>query len=244
MKNTQTFIFVHNQDIIIDYINSGKFNKLTNLKYVFLGNNPIDKVVNNDSVIIARNQPYNIENYPKLTSYTGWYVIWKNKLYNSDYINLFEYDVNILDSFYEYNNLEDKPNITGYIGIKINNPNLFMVEKWAGILVRTIKEHYNIDLLDSVKGYTNEEYCSVTSNHTFEKSTFERYMEWVDPLIPEISKSPLSGHQVERSIIAFYLLNKIQHKLNTHMITHLQLDSHKTQYANDKFSEMYNKLLK
>jgi hypothetical protein len=36
--NIESFIFVHNQDIILDCIHSNKFSILSNLKYVFVGN--------------------------------------------------------------------------------------------------------------------------------------------------------------------------------------------------------------
>ena len=71
----ETFIFIHDQDYLLDFENKGKLNNLKSYKYVFLGNRPIDKIENLSNVIVARNLPNNIEEYPKLTSYTGWYAL-------------------------------------------------------------------------------------------------------------------------------------------------------------------------
>jgi hypothetical protein len=92
---SQTFIFVHEQNIILDFKNHNKFSNLNNVKYVFLGKNDTDKIESLNDVIICRNLPNNIEDYPNLTSFSCWYALWKNNMYNSNYINLFEYDVNL-----------------------------------------------------------------------------------------------------------------------------------------------------
>jgi hypothetical protein len=88
---TQTFIFIHDQNIILDFEKNNKFKELENLTYIFLGNRDIDKIKDMSNVIVCRNLPINIEEYPYLTSFSGWYAIWKNKLYDADYLNLFEY---------------------------------------------------------------------------------------------------------------------------------------------------------
>jgi len=43
--NIQSFIFIHDKDILIKYIEASKFKKLPNLKYVFVGNNPKKNVM-------------------------------------------------------------------------------------------------------------------------------------------------------------------------------------------------------
>ena len=119
----ETFIFVHDENIILDYINANKFSKIKNLKYVFVGNNEIEKIKNLDNVIICRDLPYNLENYPKLTSFTGWYALWKNNLIKSNFINLFEYDVNLNDDIEDHINFNFSlgHNVIGYVPIVISN---------------------------------------------------------------------------------------------------------------------------
>jgi hypothetical protein len=75
---------------------------------VIINNNNIElNIYNKTNSIICRNLKHNIEDYPNLTSFTGWYAIWKNNLISSNYINLFEYDVNISDDLQNKINQKD-----------------------------------------------------------------------------------------------------------------------------------------
>jgi hypothetical protein len=121
----QTFIFVHDQNIVIDFIHSNKFSNIDNVKYVFVGDKPVDKIKDLNEVIVCRDLKDNIENYPNLTSFTGWYALWKNNLIESDYINLFEYDINFSsDLVSQINNSYDEGyDIIGYIPLKVRDFN-------------------------------------------------------------------------------------------------------------------------
>jgi hypothetical protein len=53
-------------------------------------------------------------------------------------------------------------------------------------------------------------------------------MEWTEPMIDDIKNSPVAGHQIERSIPLFYLLNDIKSMLIPEVLSHYQLNSHNT----------------
>ena len=135
--NIQTFIFLHDQKIVLDFIKSKKFEKLNNLKFVFLGEGDVSLITNMENVIVARDQKINIEGYPKLTSFTGWYAIWKNGLYDSDHINLFEYDICLVDHFNEILEFNLKHcDILGYVPLDIFNPAFIGDNRYFDILTR------------------------------------------------------------------------------------------------------------
>jgi hypothetical protein len=227
----QTFIFVHDQEIILNYLNVNKFNLLDNLTYIFVGSGDTSKIENKSNVIICRNLPINIEEYPKLTSFTGWYAIWKNNLYNSDFIDLFEYDINLSDNFNEVfnENVDSKTDIIGYIPFSPHSSHFLKHAPWSFELLNSIKRVYNIDTLSEISVLPNTFECSMTSNHTFSKKTFEEYMEWMEPMIDDIKISQTSGHQAERSVSVFYILNKIKNiKILPNILHHFQLNSHRT----------------
>lgn len=50
---SDTFIFVHDQELIVEFENSNKFKDLYNYTYVFLGNRPTDKINDLTNLIIA-----------------------------------------------------------------------------------------------------------------------------------------------------------------------------------------------
>ena len=54
MKTISTFIFVHKQEIILDYKRIKKFDSLPNVKYVLVGQNDFNKVENKEDVIVCQ----------------------------------------------------------------------------------------------------------------------------------------------------------------------------------------------
>jgi hypothetical protein len=162
---TQTFIFVHNQKIILDYIKINKFNSLDNLKFVFVGDGDISEIKGLSNTIICNDLPINIEKYPKLTSFTGWYAIWKNKLYSEDFINLFEYDINLSFNFNEIinNNLNSDTNIIGYIPFNPHHHDFLNHLPWSSELIISIK-----DILDKDDLNENEYKLGLALSDIFE----------------------------------------------------------------------------
>jgi hypothetical protein len=119
------------------------------------------------------------------------------------------------------------------------------VDNWSDVLLMSIKKNHNIDPKIELNKLPSNFICSMTSNHTMRLEVFEQYMKWIEPMIDDIKKSPFSGHQMERSISLFYILNKINNvKILPNILHHFQFDTHKTQGIGDgKFKENYSKLL-
>jgi hypothetical protein len=230
----ETFIFCHNQDIILDYEKSGKFKNLKKYRYVFLGNGDTDKIDNNSNIIIAKNLPNNIEDYPNINAYTGWYALWKNNFITTPYINLFEYDVILnpnleqtMDKF-----MYDGQKMIGYIPFLCSNYHFIDNKDWVEELFVAIKKVYKIDLEKTIRLYMKQNPnlgWSTTSNCTMEVSFFNDYMKWFEPLADLIKHSKTAGHGHERSITFFCLMYKHIPILTQGFIKHLQMNSHGTQ---------------
>lgn len=238
-NNIESFIFVHDENIIIDYINAGKFNMLPNLKFVYLGSKSIDLILNIENVIIARDLEYNLEEFPKLTAFSGWYALWKNNLITKDCVILFEYDININTTF----NCNDILNhdIIGYVGIKSNDIAYISTHLYSGNLSNVINTVHNFDI-DKFKSLNID--VSVTSNHSFKTKSFNSFMTWVEPIIEMIKNEYSCGHQIERCISLFYLINNtFDVVIQNGDIIHLQLDSHETQGLRGKFINNYKNLI-
>jgi hypothetical protein len=242
-----TFIFVHDQKIVMDFINNNKFSSIQNLKYVFLGSSDISEIKHLSNVIIARDLPYNIERLPKLTSFTGWYALVKNNLIKSNYVNLFEYDIILADNFSEKQNeaLKVNPDVIGYQPFSVHDYNFFGNSTLCSDIVKSIKEIYNIDCYNYIKTIPKDNFCSITSNHTFSKNSLKDYIDWIDPMLDLIKESSMAGHNIERSIILFYYLQKKKFSLVKDVLFHFQFDSHKTQGVDPmKFIMNYENLIK
>jgi len=245
----QTFIFCHDQNIIIQYEETNKFKSFTDFKYVFLGNRDIDKIENNPKVIIARNLEYNIEQYKELCSFSGWYALWKNGFITKKYVNLFEYDI-IVDSNFEQilsKFIKDKINMIGYVPVRCDNYHFIDNPQWVTQLFKAIKEKYRIDsekVIRNIMKQNPDMYWSSTSNSTMSLKFFQDYMKWFEPMIETIVESKTAGGDHERSISFFYILNKIPILLTNGIIKHFQMDSHKHQGHFVDHDGNINKLLK
>jgi hypothetical protein len=244
---SQTFIFIHDQEILINYLNIGKFKSLPNLKFVFVGNGNTDKIENLENVIISKNLEGNIEQYPKFTSFTGWYSLWKNNLIDADYINLFEYDINLVSNFKEIQDEVFKKNFDfiGYIPFPMNNFHYVKNNDWIKDIIPAIKKHYSVDINSIVtkKLVLNPfEVWSSTSNSTFSKNSFNEYMTWFEKLIDDLKDGTTCGHAHERSISFYYLTHNKNVKIIPKVLTHFQLDSHKTQGHNPNLDDAMIKL--
>lgn len=244
----QTFIFIHDQNVLLEYLKVKKFSDLPNLKYVFVGNKPIDKIQKFDNVIIARNLPINIEQYPLFTSFTGWYALWKNNLIESDFINLFEYDIIIESRFKELQEprLDGRFDFIGYIPHPMTGFHYIKNSAWVENIIPSIKKHHNIDIVELVNRRILENPSSVwssTSNSTFSKQTFFEYMEWFEKLIDDLKDTRTCGHSHERSLSFFYLSKNKKVSILPGTIRHFQLNSHSTQGHKVDFNFSIQKLL-
>ena len=233
MNKLATYIFVHDQNISLYFINKNKVNNFDPLFYVFVGNNPTDKISSIDNVIIANKLPINIEHIPKLVSFTGWYALCENNLINTEYVNLFEYDINYKNDFVLKNEslIENTPDAIGYFNLPAKHPLFIEVPTYSDVLVKSIKQETGIDLFELVNKYLSKNpnlLWQTTSNSTWKVSILKEYVEWVKPFIETLSKFEFAGHAIERSISFFYYIRKLNVSLTNGLLDHLQLNSHKT----------------
>lgn len=244
----KTYIFCHDQDLIIEFEKSGKFSNLYDYIYVFLGKRDVDKIVNLENVIVARNLEHNLEQYPLFTSFTGWYALWKNNLIDTEYVNMFEYDVILSQTIDQTHSkfYNQKVEMIGYNPFPMANYHFIQNPDWVEYIIPAIKEVHKQDLVtyfNRLISQNPQAVWSSTSNTTFRRDIFEQYMKWFEPLIPYLKDTKTCGHAHERSITFFAHLQKKKQILTRGLLTHLQLDSHKTQGHDVNISESFQKLI-
>jgi hypothetical protein len=237
----QTFIFAHKQEIIIDYIKSNKFKYLPNVTYLLLGNGDSTNVENLENVVVAKNKESNREQFPLFVAYTGWYCIWKNGLIDedTDYINLFEYDITLSIYFDEVllKELRNFPDIVFFTYYTMNSPT-FMLKEWT----ERVRSHYLEKGLDIWKHFGEEKdnkdqsYWSCSTNICLSKNSFFDFMEDFETYFDRISLSQFPGHEFEQSVSFYFLLNNKNILLLKRILTHYEANSHK----NTKFARVLN----
>jgi hypothetical protein len=214
----QTFIFVHDQQIVLDYIAANKFHDLPDVKYCFLGQRPVDQIEHLDNVIVARNLPDNIEHFPNLVAWTGWYAVLWNDLIYADLVNLFEYDVNVVD---EWIQPTDQCGYFMYHGTD---------EVWwnYGNIRSELQKHINPNY--------QARHVLMTSNYTLTADRIAADVEYIERLN---AKHPMVGHVAER--VCSYYHDLILFAPNR--LTHLYADSHGTQGRGDRYQQIKSQLL-
>ena len=244
----ETFIFIHDQDLIIGFEESNKFNHLKRYKYVFLGKRNTDKIENNPKVIIAKNYEDNLEDYPLFTSFTGWYILWKYNLITTKYVSLFEYDILLNKNIEQVNSkfFYDDIEMVGYVPMVANMFHFIDNPRWVEHIFPAFKKVYGIDVESRIRNMMKLNpnlLWSTTSNTTFKKTIFEEFMKWFSPLIPYLKDTETCGHAHERAISFFFLTKNKKIQLTNGLLKHLQMDSHKTQGHNIDYDESIKKLL-
>lgn len=245
IETLKTFIFIHDQDILLDFLNKKKFFDLDNFDWVFLGNRPINKLSNVENLIIARDLPNNIEIYPKFTSLTGWYALYKNNLLNSEYVNFFEYDIKYVPNFKEINLEICKKNFdfVGYFPMSVRDVVYIQYTQYSSELINAVKNQTSFDIIDMIKNLPSNAHWSSSSNSTWKTEKLINYLDWFIPYIDDLKQSKFCGHIHERSISFYYFMEKLKVHLTKGLMIHAQLNSHGTSpLPPERAKQMYNLL--
>jgi hypothetical protein len=248
INKVDTFIFVHDQEIIIDFNTKNRFSDFESFKYVFLSNRPTDKIEHLENVIIVKNLDINIEQYPKFTSFTGWYALVKNKLINSEYVNLFEYDVNYVPEFIDINNqlVKNGFDFIGYFPMLITDPVYVTQKQYTDVLIKSIKNKTNVNIYDIINKILSKNKLSLwssSSNSTWRVSELIKYVDWFSQFIDDIKDNQFCGHMHERSLSFYYFINELMVYNTKNLMTHFQLNTHGTSpLTTDRFNSLYSNL--
>lgn len=241
LNEIETFIFIHDQDILLRLYNKKSFN---DLKWVFLGDKNTDRLKNIPNIIIAKELDFNIEQHPKLTSFTGWYALCKNNLIKSDYVNLFEYDIMFNDDFYSLKIDKNKSDFVGYFPMSISDPVFVDMEIYSKLLLDSILSKTNVDIKSIIKSLPKNNLWSSSSNSTWNADTLKMYVNWFEQFLDDIKDDKYSGHMFERSISFYHIINNIKVLLTNNLMLHLQINSHGTSPLSNLRSErMLKKLI-
>jgi hypothetical protein len=218
-----TFIFVHDQQIVLDYLAAGKFSDLPDVKYCFLGMRPTDRIEHLPNVIIARNLPDNIEHFPNLVAWTGWYALVRNDLITTHYVNLFEYDVNVVGKWVQPN----EP--CGYFSHSSTD------EVWWNYngIRREVEAATEI-------GYKGRN-MPMTSNYTLEKKQvyFLCSLRLLNEYRKDFASHPQAGHIIER--VCSWFFDDLP--IHPNRLMHFYADSHGTQGRNATYEQLKWQLL-
>jgi hypothetical protein len=235
------FIVCHDQDIINQQIDRNLFRALPNYKFLFVGNGKTDKINLLDyKAIICRNLKYNLEKHPCLCSFTAWYAVVKNGLYQNNNICLLEYDLDIFDNFHS-SNLDYCPLNTSIAGYAHTLVHHYVFHKSTPWLEIALKKIYNIDLANLLDTQLKHSmYWPISTNILLSSKTLDSFVDWFLPMAQLFKNHPLGSYVHERALFIYCMINGVEIKYNLHCSQHQQLASHNNHDLYGTFLQKHN----
>jgi len=185
--------------IIRDSKQRCQFCGLPNVTYVLLGGDECD----DPSVIVARNQEYQIEEYNNACAYSGWVMLAKSGHINDDdSIFLLEYDIADFNPILA-NAMGD------YVGLFELYSTHHMFLDWEPSLRQSLNR-----VIDTKK-YFKKERVPMTSNTVVSGRVLRVLAAELDEAIHKLGNIPTLGHVLERLVV--FLLWK--YNINVHFFT-------------------------
>ena len=203
--------------------------KVPNAHIIFVGDKEVNESIRaNPNIIIAREQPDNIEHEKKLLTFTAWYLIIKNNLYKEyEYICVLEYDVILDKGFEETLNNVSKKNDVNVISFIPQYGNF-----WLDIDNKIFENFMDYKKVVDYKRYEdyfrNHIWCSST-NHCMRQSTMADFVDWYYPDCLQIKKE----HETKfpwyhERLFTIYLIDKSIPTTRINGLRHLYQNSHRT----------------
>lgn len=225
----EAFVVVHDQDLLLECEQDGRFSSVPRLRYLFVGPRPNDKLTGRDDVVIARHLGDNIEEYPQLLSFTGWYAVARNDLASARYVSLLEYDVTLAAGFVSKTlaALREGRGIVGYVPFRLSHPMYLHATPW---LIRALGEVYDIDVVRLISNHLaagGADQWTATSNTSLAAADLRALVDWLLPLTRVYRHDPIGAHVHERALKVFCLLQQKENRYLPDLLTHAQKRSHK-----------------
>ena len=225
----------------VKLLNTCNYKSIIDPKYLLLGNNHSCK--NNQNTIICNCLTHNIENFPFLCSYTGWYAVSKNKLHNYNTVCLLEYDSILSEDFHISNmNIVQQQNNNRYI-ISYSNTltDHYVFYKSTPWLEIALKKIYNIDIVNFVSFNKDQlPMWPTTTNITMPVDVLDAFIEWFSPMTDIFKHDRLGAYVHERAFFIFCATHNISIIYNKSKLIHKQLKSHKINDIYGQILEKYN----
>lgn len=210
---------------------------------ILVGENPDTGI---DDAIICNSLNINIEKYPYLCSYTGWYAILKNQLYHNNIVSLLEYDI-VLSPNFDLSNrhMVEQQSCNRYIiAYSKTLTDHYVFYKSTPWLEISLKKIHNIDLKQFVLSHKYQyPFWPNTTNITMPIEILEAFIDWFHPMTKVFNHDPLGSYVHERALFVFCAIHHINIKYPEHSILqHLQLASHKSIDIYGKFLSSKNSI--
>lgn len=235
MKNTttdqneiETFVIVHDQDLLLACEEEGRFAGLPHYQYLFVGPREVSRLAARSNVIIARELPDNIESYPNLLSFTGWYAVARNGLARTPWVTLLEFDVRLARDFSvsTLEQLRASDGVVGYVPFSFSHPMYLYATPW---LIPALRQAHGLDLPGLIRDHLDAggvDQWAATTNASLPASALAKFVDWFLPVSRVFQRDAIGAHVHERALPAFCIATGLPHLVLPGVLEHGQARSH------------------
>ena len=224
----ETFVIIHTQELVLACEREGRFSHLPSYRYLFVGPRDVSRLREVDNVVVARELPDNIEVYPNLLSFTGWYAVTRNGLAHAPWVTLLEYDVRVTRDFSSktLSSLRTAPQIIGYVPFPLSHSMYLHATPW---FISALRKVHGIDVPQLVRNHLDAggvDQWTATTNASLSKAELEAFVEWFVPVSRVFRHDPIGAHVHERALPVFCMLRDLENFLLPDVLEHQQERSH------------------
>lgn len=227
----EVFIVAHDPSIIEQLEAAQHFSTLPNYRYILVGSS--DRYASSDfrlpaKCIVAQLLPCNIEEHKNLLTYTAWYAIAKNRLANTKFVSILEYDVDVDPVFHQrtLRALQEGHRIAGYVPFPLTHPQYLYATTWFS---DSLEQVYDIDaeaLVDSHLSVGGADLWTATTNLSMRLDDLEDFVDWFLPLSRVFRDDPVGAHVHERCVPIYCMIRGIENFYIPDLLQHYQKLSH------------------
>jgi len=219
-NNLKLFIVCHSKESFNEFLvmNGLLGEKKENIIYLFVGDNDFSEIKTTAENYVCRNLPDNIEQYKSLLTFTAWYAIIKNNLFDfNDFVGIFEWDCVLK---YDPQMLYDKCEINSIIGFAPRPTNEQLYLSSIPEFVALLSDEEKIKAMD-------KSVWNASTNCIISVSFLDLFVRWYMTFIPEILNHANHPHFHERALNVCAANMELDYKFFPLFVKHLEKRSHK-----------------
>lgn len=221
----EAFITIHSSDLIRECEETGRFDSVSHT-YLFVGPKKVE-YPKDLKVIVARDYLPNYEHLPHFYDFTGWFVLAKHDLIQSENAMFLQYDHRISNSNIAELTV-DALHSCEQVSYVSSGP------EWFTLAMGGFKEKQmegfeacgvNWGALSAQKPIST---WPTTQGASWNSAKFCEMMLWFEPAFNVFKDHDFAGHLAERMIPVFLMQNDYRTTFMPEMVVHESLDCHGT----------------
>lgn len=221
----QTFVTVHDADIVRRCEEEERFGSLGERHYLFVGQRPVGQEIG--PTVIPRRLIDNLEHLPQFYDFTGWWALARHRLIVRPNVMLLQYDMHVasptLEADVDAMLTEASGPVAFTAGHNLAGNYMLMIDGFE----RTFRDGMATIGVDPASWPEFNEWPT-TQGMAWRTEEFYDFMMWFRPLFDVFADNRYAGHLAERCVKAWCVTRGVEPRYLPGVIGHEAKDCHGT----------------